>query len=304
MTLTTSWAPSSHLQGGKVRETTPHDRSALAALAHFAPYAHQNPGWAAPLSRLGSPGFVAHEAADGQVDAALAVLPETERVAWVRLFAATLSPPTLAWDALWPQSLASLARVSRPHWVAAMPFTDWFRELLAAAGFAHAGYVDVLAWMSHPLPEPQQRADLRLRAMTSSDLPAVSAVDAAAFGEFWRLAPDALRMALARSVWATVITEPTTGRVLGFQISTPSPLGGHLARLAVHPDAQGRGLGRWLVQDALRFFRRNGAERVTLSTQGDNATALALYRRLGFHLTEERYPVYRYDLSAEAASDG
>jgi ribosomal protein S18 acetylase RimI-like enzyme len=38
-------------------------------------------------------------------------------------------------------------------------------------------------------------------------------------------------------------------------------------------------------------------ERFTVNTQSDNATSLALYKRIGFHETGERYPVYQRRIS-------
>jgi ribosomal protein S18 acetylase RimI-like enzyme len=72
----------------------------------------------------------------------------------------------------------------------------------------------------------------------------------------------------------------------------------HLARLAVLPEIQGRGIGRALVQDLFAQLVRNGVYRVSVNTQNDNATSLRLYQRLGFVRTGEQYPVYLYDVPA------
>ncbi len=280
----------------QVRPAESDDRRRLAALMHLEPYVHQHPGWYAPLDKVGAPGFVVLQEGDGALDAALAVLPETRHVAWVRLFASVAAlTPRHAWEALWSEAVAPL-RARGVQWVAAMPFADWFQRLVQDVGFQHMEDVEVLVWERQPLPPLQPPEGLRLRPMTAEDLPAVAAIDAAAFGAFWQMSAEAFRTALARSVWATVVEAPENGDVLGFQISTPSPLGGHLARLAVHPQAQRQGVGRWLVHDTLAFFQRNHAERVTLNTQGNNEKALALYRRMGFRSTREVYPVYRYAL--------
>ena len=281
------------------RPSHPNDRRRLAALIHLEPFVHQHPGWHTPLERLGMPGFVVWENNHGSLEGALSIRPETDAVGWVRLFAASAAtPPAQVWEALWPHAVAPLqARGAR--WVAAMPFTDWFRELLKNHGFDLTEEVAMLVWEPQPLPAFSPPTGLRLRPMVASDLPAVAALDANAFSPFWQMPLESFAVALARSVWATVIEDPTSGQILGFQISTPSPLGGHLARIAVHPQVQGKGIGRWLVHNALEFFQRNQAEQVTLNTQGTNAKALALYRRMGFRHHGERYPVYRYDLPLE-----
>ena len=55
-----------------------------------------------------------------------------------------------------------------------------------------------------------------------------------------------------------------------------------LAKLAVTPAAQGRGIGQRLVEAAIAFARRRGAKRVTLVSNSGLGPALRLYERLGF----------------------
>ena len=55
-----------------------------------------------------------------------------------------------------------------------------------------------------------------------------------------------------------------------------------LAKLAVTPSAQGRGLGRRLVQSAIAFAGERGAKRVSLVSNSGLGPALRLYESLGF----------------------
>jgi ribosomal protein S18 acetylase RimI-like enzyme len=133
--------------------------------------------------------------------------------------------------------------------------------------------------------------------MNYEDLPAVHRLDAASFGRLWRNSLESLQLAFNQSACATV-AEDETG-LLGYQISTASPMGGHLARLAVSTQVQGRGIGYALVADLLDQFERRGAFRVTVNTQEDNLSSLSLYRRAGFRRTGETYPVYQYKLEGD-----
>jgi ribosomal protein S18 acetylase RimI-like enzyme len=78
------------------------------------------------------------------------------------------------------------------------------------------------------------------------------------------------------------------GRVVGYvRLIRASDLPSHqhvraLEGLAVHPDAQGRGVGRALVLAAVEAARAAGARKLSLRVLGPNAPARALYARCGF----------------------
>ena len=55
-----------------------------------------------------------------------------------------------------------------------------------------------------------------------------------------------------------------------------------LAKLAVTPAAQGRGLGRLLALTVIEFARSSGARRVSLVSNSGLVAALRLYESLGF----------------------
>jgi putative acetyltransferase len=55
-----------------------------------------------------------------------------------------------------------------------------------------------------------------------------------------------------------------------------------LAKMAVQPDYQGRGIGRRLGQAVIQFVREAGGSRLFLLTNSSLADAIHLYERLGF----------------------
>jgi ribosomal protein S18 acetylase RimI-like enzyme len=65
-----------------------------------------------------------------------------------------------------------------------------------------------------------------------------------------------------------------------------------LARMAVAPAWQGRGLGRALLVDALNAAMLGGSRTVSLNTQADNHRAQQLYARYGFHFTGQQMTVF------------
>ena len=73
-----------------------------------------------------------------------------------------------------------------------------------------------------------------------------------------------------------------SGRIVGYAITGRAGRRGYLQRLAVAQDQTGRGIGRALVSDGLRWLRRRGAQRCLVNTQVGNERALDLYERIGF----------------------
>ena len=57
--------------------------------------------------------------------------------------------------------------------------------------------------------------------------------------------------------------------------------------LLLHPDLRGRGIGRILMEDALRFCKECHYSSVFLWTVDDLAAAAGLYRSVGFQVTEQ-----------------
>lgn len=55
-----------------------------------------------------------------------------------------------------------------------------------------------------------------------------------------------------------------------------------IKRVYVQPQARGRGIGQALSRHVADVLRRRGFRQMVLSTWGDNAGAIALYRKLGF----------------------
>lgn len=94
------------------------------------------------------------------------------------------------------------------------------------------------------------------------------------------------------------------GRVIGTCAAIPQPDGSfELAKLAVTPGAQGRGIGRTLALAVIAFARARGAQRVLLVSNSALVPALRLYESLGFcyQLIPESRPYIDADVFMELA---
>jgi ribosomal protein S18 acetylase RimI-like enzyme len=134
-----------------------------------------------------------------------------------------------------------------------------------------------------------------LRALAPPDLARIQHVDTSAFPLLWQNGRESLAAAMRQAVVAT--GAEVDGSLVAYQLTTASAFGAHLARLAVEPSFQGRGLGAGLVIDLIKQLQRRGYDSVTLNTQADNVRSQDLYRRLGFRETGQRYPVFELPLN-------
>ena len=73
-----------------------------------------------------------------------------------------------------------------------------------------------------------------------------------------------------------------------------------LRLLIVDPKARGRGLGKRLVEEAIRFAREKGYRRLALWTQSNLAAARGIYRAAGFRkVKEEKHASFGVKLTGE-----
>ncbi len=87
-----------------------------------------------------------------------------------------------------------------------------------------------------------------------------------------------------------------SGGVIGCVALVPLADGSYeLAKMAVAPEAQGRGVGRRLMAAAIEWARKRGVKRLFLGSNTRLTPALRLYESAGFqHLPPERRPVSPY----------
>ena len=154
-----------------------------------------------------------------------------------------------------------------------------------SAGFLKAGFdvQEELELLTHDL-EVIPGVDHRLRRPWRGERPRVLTVDAVAFNDFWRLHRGGLEDALGATPSVRFRVHGRGDRLDAYVIGGRGSGTGYVQRLAVHPDARGRGLGRSLVGDVLRWMQRRGAARALVNTQQTNEAALSLYRACGFRV--------------------
>jgi len=278
----------------KLRPAVLTDQRQIANLIHFSSHVHRHLDWRNPLDWIGSPPFYVLES-QGEVVAALGCPPDPPSVAWVRLFVNSGKIPVReSWQMLWERARTELAHRSQ-FVAAAIVLQEWLHDLLLFSGFTSYQSIVMLDRGGGDPAEMALPLGISMRPMMQFDLPVVAEVDASAFELLWQNTLPVLERAYPQAVWPTVAI--ANGHVIGYQLSTRNPLGLHLARLAVRPALQGKGLGYALVVNLIQQALRHGVSHLTVNTQSDNAASLALYQRMSFRETGERYPVYQMQIS-------
>lgn len=173
-----------------------------------------------------------------------------------------------------------------------------------AAGFEVRDNLHLLAHDLRDVPVMPEIEPAQLRRGRRADRAAALTVDHAAFPPFWRLDDAGLVEAMTATPSARfrIATVEQRGRrhLVGYAVTGRAGDRGYLQRLAVHPGAGGRGIGRALVVDCLEWLRQRGAREVFVNTQTANDRALALYRGVGFRMQPTGLAVLGRDLRAGA----
>jgi ribosomal protein S18 acetylase RimI-like enzyme len=276
-----------------VRSIEEGDKSKLSNLIHFETRIHRHLDWQSPIDWIGRQPYLIIER-NGELLAAIACPPDPPEMAWIRLFVVSSHLNARdAWNLLWEEVQGKLCE-SDSMMVAAIPIRKWFETLLKESDFIHTQDVIMLSReKDFTLPEVAT-THVEVRSMKIDDLQSVHDLDEIAFGYEWHNSLESLEMAFHQSSLSTVAI--LDDELVGYQISTSSPIGAHLARLAVRQDLQGKGIGYALSHDLITTYHQRGISHVTVNTQKDNIQSLKLYEKVGFKQTGEEFPVYFYKL--------
>ncbi len=238
-----------------------------------------NLDWFSPSERFEEPGcFAIIE--DQQIRAILAATPENPETAWLRFFYAERDGQHEQYfKALLLQTVLVLRGMGARHLFSLAPY-EWLERLLIGEAFQPA---DRIVTLQRNFPEEyyrQTNQDIFIREMTFRDLAAVEAIDIAAFDPAWQLSRASLIKTYHRSACHTVAV--LGADIVGYQMSTNTFDSAHLARLAVHPSCQRKGVGHALVEDMLDTFTAMGVRSFTVNTQASNTQSLKLYHSFCF----------------------
>ena len=137
--------------------------------------------------------------------------------------------------------------------------------------------------MSDPSP-------VGLRPLRWWDVAAVHALEQRLFDpDQW--SPEVFWSELAAGRWYVVAEDAE--QVVGYAGLAVNGAEADVQTVAVSPDAQGRGLGRLLLDALVAEAARRGATSVLLEVRADNPAAIRLYERTGFERIAVRRRYYQ-----------
>jgi len=275
-----------------IRQAEKSDTSSIADFLSRAACVHRHLDWQGVLDWIPFDPFLIMQD-EYRLQAILTCPPDLEKIAWIRCFACEkkydLSP---SWEALFNKimNLPQLAGSS----LFSVGLNDWFANLLDQSGFVNFQNIVVLQW-NEKMPVIQSfNQSWLIRPMEVGDLDQVAELDQAAFESIWVNPPDKIRLAYAQAEHSSVVE--LDDHIVGYEMTTANHLSAHLARIAIHPDFQQQHIGSSLITDMFKYFIRKGISNISVNTQSNNNASLALYKRLGFELTNETFPVFQYQI--------
>ena len=135
--------------------------------------------------------------------------------------------------------------------------------------------------------------DLRIRDASVDDCRDMAAIHSGSFGRDWSDEEfDALlRQANIHGFLALKRGTLRGYRPVGFVLVRIADTDSEILTIAVNGAYQGAGIGRQLMEEALRFLYRERVETLHLEVDADNVAAVNLYRSLDFETVGER-PAY------------
>jgi ribosomal-protein-alanine N-acetyltransferase len=131
-----------------------------------------------------------------------------------------------------------------------------------------------------------------IRPAVAADLPRLAEIEAVAFADPWSAA--LLATELAQPGGVMLVTGDGPGAPpCGYACFRLGGGEAELLRVAVEPAARGRGVARRLIAGGLERLRAAGVASCYLEVRPGNASALAVYRALGFEPRGLRRAYYR-----------
>jgi ribosomal-protein-alanine N-acetyltransferase len=134
----------------------------------------------------------------------------------------------------------------------------------------------------------REGADVRIRQLSYSDLPAVISIERRSFPTPWSLAMFVLELSKPSGICLAAVDE--RGRLAGYLVCSRYDTVWHLMNVAVDPDSRRQGIATRLINHL--FEEGGGASPYTLEVRVSNREAILMYEQFGFRSAGRRRGYY------------
>lgn len=231
---------------------------------------------------------------DDKIQAVLSVAPENRNFAWLRFFFTQRDGNHNAnFEQLFEHAKAWLKDKQIPK-LYALSTSEWIERLLIKHGFQLDNQIVSLSSQELTVKARTLPENLQIRPMRLNDIPELEGLDELCFRPPWQLNQSSLEKSYIKGANSSVVSHG--GRLIGYQISDNIFDHLHLARIAVHPDFQGKGIARQLMAEMINYFGDYAIQTYSVNTQADNLASLRLYHSFGFKEEGRPTPVYLFEI--------
>jgi ribosomal-protein-alanine N-acetyltransferase len=129
-----------------------------------------------------------------------------------------------------------------------------------------------------------------IQPATLSDLPMILAIEQASFPSPWT--EDHFRYELKENPYAFLLVAKVDEQLIGYIDFWITFQQAQINNLAVTPGLRRKGIGKVLLEDALKRIQQAGCERVTLEVRVSNLAAQKLYEMYGFRFAYQKKQYY------------
>ena len=236
----------------------------IEALLFYGNLVHRHLDWQDPQSWFGSRTYFVLK--DNTKLLSLLVIPEEPKeTEWVRLFVhSNKVNGSDCWQELWEYFENNHHKPENT--AGAIVLNNSFQNMLTNVGFLKTQNIVVLEKSGlGRFPPRFQKPEIIIRDMRYDDLDAVADIDRRSFVPLWQNSKVSLQKGLAyQSIASVAIID---GEIGGYQLSSIGASHVHLARLAVVPEHQKRGVGSALLENLELNAIRNNIVTISVNTQ-------------------------------------
>jgi len=277
-----------------IRQADLHDVTAISRFMDESVLVHRNLDWQPLLEWVDREPFLLR-LENEKISALLSCAPDPEGIAWIHAFAMNFwsSDINKIWLSLLQPAILTLTNLHSNLY--SVSLYDWFSKLLKETGFTVLQNIVVLNWSRNMPPALLLPPEVLIRPMEPGDIDEVAGLDQQVFEPIWAISRVSLENAYTNAEHTSVAE--IDGKIIGYELSTADHLSAHLTRLAVLPGYTHANIGYTLTREMFEFFTRRGIHHITVNTQDNNTASISLYKKLGFSMTSDTFPVFSLKVS-------